>query len=111
KDPMPAAMATEPALSSFVAATTAGSDAVRILVQRSALPQLDVKLLFTVGSAEDPPGKEGLAALSASMVAEAGSRGMRIDEIKKALFPMAGSFDAQVDKEMTNITGGIHRAH
>jgi hypothetical protein len=43
------------------------------------------------------------------MVAEAGSRAMRIDEIKKALFPMAGSFDAQVDKEMTTFTGSIHR--
>ena len=52
-----------------------------------------MKLLFTVGSAHDPKGKEGLAALAASMVAEAGSGRMRIDEIRKALFPMAGSFD------------------
>jgi zinc protease len=110
KEPMPEAMATEPPLSSMTAtAATAGADTVRMLVERSALPQLDVKLLFTVGSADDPPGKEGLAELSAAMVAEAGSRGMRIDEIKKALFPMAGSFDAQVDKEMTTFTGSIHR--
>ena len=111
KEAMPEAMATEPALSSVVptAGAAGAGDAVRMLVQRSALPQLDVKLLFTVGSAQDPPGKEGLAALSASMVAEAGSRGMRIDEIKKALFPMAGSFDAHVDKEMTTFTGSIHR--
>jgi zinc protease len=43
------------------------------------------------------------------MIAEAGSRALRIDEIKKALFPLAGSFDAQVDKEMTTFTGSIHR--
>ena len=110
KDPMPEAMATEPALSTFVAAKAgAGAETVKIVAQRSALPQLDIKLLFTVGSAQDPAGKEGLAALAASMIAEAGSRALRIDEIRKALFPMAGSFDAQVDKEMTTFTGSIHR--
>jgi zinc protease len=111
KEPLPEAMKALPALSTFAdppaAATAAGG--VRLLAQRSGLPQLDVKLLFTVGSAQDPKGKEGLAALGAAMVAEAGSRRMRIDEIKKALFPMAGSFDAQVDKEMTTFTGMIHR--
>ena len=34
---------------------------------------------------------------------------MRIDEIKKALFPIAGSFTAQVDKEMTTLTASVHR--
>jgi zinc protease len=34
------------------------------------LPQLNVKLLFTAGSAHDPAGKEGLAALTAAMIAE-----------------------------------------
>jgi zinc protease len=75
----------------------------------SALPQVVVKLLFRVGSAHDPAGKEGLASLSASMIAEAGSRSKKIDEIRQALFPMAGSFDAQVDKEMTTFTASVHR--
>ena len=79
------------------------------LVQRSKLPQLNVKLLFRVGSAHDPKGKEGLAALAAEMIADAGSRAMTIDEIKKALFPMAASLDAQVDKEMTTFTARVHR--
>ena len=111
KDAMPDAITAQPALSTFaVGGAKAGAgDAARTLVQPSALPQLDVKLLFTVGSAHDPAGKEGLAALAASMIAEAGSRALRIDEIKKALFPLAGSFDAQVDKEMTTFTGSIHR--
>jgi zinc protease len=34
---------------------------------------------------------------------------LRIDEIKKALFPMAGSFREKVDKEMTTFTASIHR--
>jgi len=110
KDPMPETMAAQPPLSGMAsAASPAAAASVRTLAQPSALPQLDFKLLFTVGSARDPAGKEGLAALAASMIAEAGSRAMRIDEIRKALFPMAGGFDAQVDKEMTTFTGGIHR--
>ncbi len=79
------------------------------LVQRTKLPQLDVKLLFRVGSAHDPHGKEGLAALAAAMIADAGSRAMTIAEIKQALFPMAASFDAQVDKELTSFTARVHR--
>jgi hypothetical protein len=43
------------------------------------------------------------------MVAGGGSKQMRIDEINRAMFPMAGSFDAQVDREMTAFTGVIHR--
>ena len=79
------------------------------LLQRSKLPQLNVKLLFKVGSAHDPKGKEGLAALAAEMIADAGSQAMTIDEIKKALFPMAASLDTQVDKEMTTFTARVHR--
>ena len=68
-----------------------------------------MKLLFAAGSANDPAGKEGLAALSAAMISEAGSKAMSLDEINKALYPVAGSFGGQVDKEMTTFTGSIHR--
>jgi zinc protease len=83
--------------------------ALSALVQRSKLPQLNVKLLFGAGSAHDPQGKEGLAALSAAMIAEAGSRERTIAEINEALFPIAASFGAQVDKEMTTFTARVHR--
>jgi zinc protease len=105
-EPLPAAVAEVPALASL-----AGAEAVELatVVQRSPLPQLDVKLLFAVGSAHDPKGKEGLAALAAAMIDDAGSRALRIDEIRKALYPMAASFSAQVDKEMTTFTARVHR--
>ncbi len=88
------------------AAATASVATVRI---ESPSQLLRFKLLFNAGSAYDPPGKEGLAALAASMIAEAGSKDLRIDEINKALFPIAGSFRAQVDREMTTFTGVVHR--
>jgi zinc protease len=68
-----------------------------------------MKFLFTSGSAADPKGKEGLAVLSAALIADAGSRAMRIDEINKALFPIAGSFSQLVDKDMTSFTGVVHK--
>lgn len=104
---LPAAMAQPPKLGTLVAAPAAAP--LDVLAVPSQLPQLNVKLLFRAGSAHDPQGREGLAALAASMIAEAGSRALRIDEIREALFPMAGSIDAQVDKEMTTFTLSIHR--
>lgn len=110
--PMPPEMSQTPALSTF--APSNGNSASQgskpeFIVKASPLPQLTVKLLFKAGSAHDPSGKEGLAALAASMIAEAGSRQMRIDEINKAFYPMAASFSAQVDKEMTTFTASVHK--
>jgi zinc protease len=80
-----------------------------LIIQRNPLPQLRFKLLFDVGSADDPAGKEGLAVLASSMITRAGSKAMTLEQINKALYPMAGSFGNQVDKEMTTFTGSIHR--
>ena len=110
KETPAAAAEPPPAKPPAVTAVATGSAAgLRPLVQRSKLPQLDVKLLFKVGSAHDPRGKEGLAELAAAMIAEAGSLAMPIDAIKRALFPMAASFDARVDREMTTFTARVHR--
>jgi zinc protease len=66
------------------------------------------RLLFMTGSAFDPPGKEGLAALTASMLAEGGTRTMTYDQIVEALYPMGASVNSQVDKEMTVFSGTTH---
>jgi zinc protease len=105
KDALPEAVATPPSLASFAPAAAPDVETVEL---PSSLPRLDVKLLFAAGSAHDPEGEEGLAALSAAMIAEAGSRALRIDEIEKAFFPMAASFEEQVDREMTTFTGVVH---
>lgn len=97
-----------PALPTGVAADAAASD-VPTIEQRTESPLVRFKLLFEAGTADDPDGKEGLAELAASMITEAGSKSRRIDEINDLLFPMAGSLEAQVDREMTTFTGTIHR--
>jgi zinc protease len=112
REALPAGIERAPALSSFEtqprAAAGAGGD-IPLVLQKSLLPQLDVKLLFTVGSASDPAGKEGLAALTAAMLTRAGSKAMTIDQIDAALYPTAASFSSRTDKEMTAITGLVHR--
>ncbi len=104
---LPAGIEALPPLATMAAKI--GDAKFDVLVQKSALPQLRFKLLFAAGSAHDPKGKEGLANLTAAMVANAGSSSRKIDEVNKALFPLAGSFAEQVDKEMTTFSGSIHK--
>jgi zinc protease len=110
EQPLGAAMAKLPSITAL-AAPAAGEQKVniRFIEQKSVLPNVMVKFLFTHGSASDPKGKEGLAQLAASMITDAGSREMRIDEINKALYPMAGGFGNLVDKDMTTFTGVVHK--
>jgi zinc protease len=107
---MPAEMTRLPKLASLLAppAPAAAPD-LPVLVQRSPLPVVEFKLVFAAGSTHDPRGKEGLAAVTAAMVTDAGSKAQRIDEIRKLLYPMAGRFDAQVDKELLTLTGIVHK--
>jgi zinc protease len=87
-------------------------DAVPVsLVARpsSTSPLVDVSILFHAGAAMDPAGKKGLAALTAAMVADAGSEALSISAINAAMYPIAAGFDAQVDKEMTRLSGQVHR--
>jgi len=111
REPMPETIFPVPPLARFGSAVkpdAPGTD-VPWIAQKSPLPRLEVKLLFAAGSAHDPAGKEGLAALTASMISDGGSKDLPIDEIRKALFPVAASFDSGVDREMTTFTGVVHK--
>jgi zinc protease len=81
---------------------------LEIVTLRNTSPLVSLRLLFYTGSAHDPRGKEGVAALAAAMLSEGGSRAMSYDEIVRAMHPMATSFTSQVDKEMTVFYGTTH---
>jgi zinc protease len=104
-------MAKLPSFDAMAAPSATAEQTVNIkfIEQKSVLPNVMIKLLFTNGSASDPKGKEGLAQLAAFMITDAGSRDMRIDEINKALYPMAGAFGNLVDKEMTTFNAVVHK--
>jgi zinc protease len=71
-------------------------------------PLVSFRLLFNTGPASDPKGKEGVAALTAAMISEGGSRAMSYEQIVQAMYPMATSFSSQVDKEVTVFSGATH---
>ena len=89
--------------------SSGGNHASYILQPSTSSPLIDVSLIFDVGAADDPAGKKGLATLTAAMISNAGSKAFSYEEINKAMYPIAASFGAQVDKEMTTLAGSVHR--
>jgi zinc protease len=81
----------------------------RVLLPSAASPLVAVRLVFRTGSIDDPPGKEGLAALTATIMAEGATQSKTYPEIIDALYPIAGDVGVQVGKEMTTFYGTIHR--
>ncbi len=108
-EPLPEPATTTPSVDGLVAAANADVPDIESVLLPSASPLVNFRLLFHTGSADDPKGKEGLAALTADMITGGGSREMKYADIQKALFPMAASFTNQIDKEMTVFHGTVHR--
>jgi zinc protease len=72
-------------------------------------PAVSVAAWFQVGSNDDPQGKEGLAWLTAQMLARAATQAHRYDEILTLLYPMAADYQISVDMEMTVLSGRAPR--
>jgi zinc protease len=73
---------------------------VRTIAQRDgAAKVVAIRVVFNVGSADDPTGKEGLHALTAAMIAQSGTEKLTFGELSKKLYPFAASVDAHVDRD------------
>ncbi|HEX9289711.1 MAG TPA: pitrilysin family protein [Anaeromyxobacteraceae bacterium] len=70
-----------------------------------AHPTVSVRLFFVSGAVDDPPGKEGLTALTATVMAEGGTVKLGAGELSEALYPMAAELSAVTDKETTVFAG------
>jgi len=71
-------------------------------------PTVSFRVLFNVGSQNDPAGKEGIAALTATLITEGSTKKHSYEEMLALLYPMAASVGEQVDKEMTVFSGRTH---
>lgn len=91
-----------------VARAGRGAPKMASVLLPNSSPLISFRLLFNVGSASDPKGKEGVAALTASMISDAGSKAMTYEQIVQAMYPMATGFGSQVDKEVTVFVGTTH---
>ena len=69
---------------------------------------ISFRILFDIGSANDPAGKEGLCDLTLSMLAGGGTKTLTFKEIQKKFYPMAAGVGVRVEKEMSVFTGTIH---
>ena len=90
-------------------ATAAPGDPTLVTLPSPGLPLVAVRLLFKVGSIDDPPGKEGLAALTAYMIGQGGTQKHTYSELVDLLYPMAASIEVNVDREVTLVAGTVHR--
>ena len=71
-------------------------------------PLITLRVTFRTGAVDDPKGKEGLAALTASMISEGGTRDLTYKQLVDAMYPMSTSVSSQVDKEMTTFIARTH---
>ena len=81
---------------------------MRTVTMPGKSPLVTFRIVFTTGSAADPADKPGLANLTAMMIADGGTKDLTYKQVGDALFPMASSVNAQVDKEMTMFGGATH---
>jgi zinc protease len=72
-------------------------------------PLVALRVIVRAGSQDDPPGKEGLAALTAALIAEGGTKDLPYDQILERFYPMAADLSAACRKEVTVFSGVVHR--
>ena len=82
-----------------------------ILLPAPSSPLTAFRIQFGCGSIDDPPGKEGLNALTALTIGEGGTREMTYRELSDRLYPMAAAIAPQFDRETTTFVGEAHRDH
>lgn len=92
--------------------TVAAHTPVEIVEQPSSVsPLVDVSFLVHAGASMDPEGQRGLASLTAAMISDGSSEQHSISDINEEMFVLATGFDAQVDKEMTRLSGQMHKTN
>jgi zinc protease len=80
-----------------------------VLIPSPSSPLVAFRFVFRVGSQNDPEGKEGLAALTAALVAEGGTRSLSYEQLLEKFYPMAAALDGTSLKEVTVFQGTVHR--
>ena len=72
-------------------------------------PLVSVRAMFHAGSIYDPPGKEGLSALTAMMVGASGTGARTYAELIEAFYPMAADIEVFTDREVVVFASQVHR--
>ena len=67
-----------------------------------------IKLMFRNGSVVDPAGREGLTQSTTSLITSGGTKDMTSRQIRE-FYPMAASYFASTDKEVSIFTFTVHK--
>lgn len=59
------------------------------------------RVVFAAGSADDPPGKEGLTRLAGTTMVEGGTSSLTYADLLDRLYPLAASIDVRFDRDET----------
>ncbi len=96
-------------LAAALSSSASGAEPATVFLSSPGSPLVAIRVAFRTGSIDDPPGKEGLAALTASVMAEGATQARSYAQILEALYPLAAQVRVRVDKEMTVFSGTVHR--
>ena len=84
------------------------AEAARLVVlRRDDAPVVAFRVAFAAGSADDPPGKEGLTRLVAETMTDGGTAELSYAELLSHLFPMAAHIRAHVDRDEVVFEGEV----
>jgi zinc protease len=90
--------------------TRLGNDARLLAVPNAETPTVTVRALFDMGQRDEPPGKAGLAGLTASMMAEA-TRQRSAAEFSEALERIGASLSVAAGSYETSVTLNVLSKH
>ncbi|MEE9218939.1 MAG: pitrilysin family protein [Acidobacteriota bacterium] len=97
--------AAERSAANPASSTRPAADTVEIIsVPKSGVPVTHFRVLVLSGSADDPPGKEGLAGFTARLLRR-GTRTFSREQIDDGLDQIAASLGIRVQKEFTVFSG------
>lgn len=72
-------------------------------------PTVSIRIWVKAGSQNDPPGKEGLAAITGRLLEEGATANNSYEQILEKLSPLAARYYCNVSTEMTIFGGRVHR--
>jgi zinc protease len=82
---------------------TAALESAQVLVETShALPLVSILVAFRSGSAHDPPGRDGLARVTARMLRR-GAKGLTANQIEETVDALGGEFGADVSTSSSSV--------
>lgn len=94
----------------LLVSSNAFSEVDVVELKKDGSSKLVVKVRFNNGSITDPPGKEGLTALTASLMMEGGTNEYTKAQINDLIYPMAAKYSSHTDKEVSTFTFSYPKA-